>query len=41
MLIDYFRNFTKEITQLNKNMFKQRDLLIIFKFKKEKSKTSN
>ncbi len=41
MLIVYSHNSTKEITQLDENMFEQRDLFIIFKFKEKKSKTSN
>jgi len=38
-LIDYFSDSTKEITQLDENVFEQNNLIIIFKFKKEKSKT--
>jgi len=41
MLINYFCQSRKEITKLDKNIFEQKNLLIIFKFKEEKSKTNN
>jgi hypothetical protein len=41
MLINYSCNFIKEITKLNKNIFEQKNSIIIFKFKEEKLKISN
>jgi len=41
MSIDYFRDSTKEITKLDKNIFERMNLLIIFKFKEKKSKVDN